>query len=239
MDAFVGASRYEPECENFKRLRRSLWRGNNTIGFIQKLPKLLLIALVLLGSGHARGTSTILVYGDSLSAAYGIAQKDGWVSLLEKRLKERQQNHIVANASISGETSSGGASRIAAALATHRPRIVIVALGANDGLRGLPLGQFHDNLAAIIRASRKAGSRVLVVGMRMPPNYGPKYTRDFEQVYQALAQEFKVPLVPFLLEGVAGKRELFLEDNLHPTARAQPIILENVWSILAPMLKSS
>ncbi|MBI4293198.1 MAG: arylesterase [Betaproteobacteria bacterium] len=200
---------------------------------------LVLIALALLGSGHARGASTILVYGDSLSAAYGIAQKDGWVALLDKRLKERQHNYIVANASISGETSSGGASRIAAALATHRPRIVIVALGANDGLRGLPLGQLHDNLAAIVRASRKAGSRVLIAGMRMPPNYGPQYTRDFEQVYRALAREFKVPLAPFLLEGVAGKRELFLDDNLHPTAQAQPLILENVWRALAPMLKSS
>jgi acyl-CoA thioesterase-1 len=201
--------------------------------------RLLLIALALLGSGYARGASTILVYGDSLSAAYGIAQKDGWVALLERRLTEHQHDYIVANASISGETSSGGASRIAAALATHRPRIVIVALGANDGLRGLPLGQLHDNLAAIVRAARKAGSRVLIAGMRMPPNYGPRYTRDFEQVYRALAREFKIPLVPFLLEGIAGKRELFLDDNLHPTAQAQPAILENVWRALAPMLKSS
>ncbi|MBI2318519.1 MAG: arylesterase [Betaproteobacteria bacterium] len=198
---------------------------------------ILLIALALLGSGRACAAVAILVYGDSLSAAYGIAQKDGWVALLEKRLKEQRLDYSVANASISGETSSGGASRIAAALATHRPRILILALGANDGLRGLPLDQLRDNLGAIIRAARKAGARVLLAGMRMPPNYGPQYTRGFEQVYGSLAREHKVPLAPFLLESIAGKRELFLEDNLHPNAQAQPIILETVWRGLAPMLK--
>jgi len=237
VDTFIGTSPHGRGCGIFKRSRRSIWRGNDKTGRVRILPALLLTALALLGSAHACGAPAILVFGDSLSAAYGIAQKDGWVALLEKRLEQQRRNYSVANASISGETSSGGASRIAAALATHHPRIVIVALGANDGLRGLPVGQLHDNLAAIVRASRKAGSRVLIVGMRMPPNYGPQYTRDFEQVYRALARELKVPLVPFLLEGVAGKRELFLDDNLHPTAQAQPIILENVWRGLAPMLK--
>lgn len=201
------------------------------------MTRILLIALALCSSWPAFGAPAILVYGDSLSAAYGIAQKDGWVALLEKRLAQQHRNYSVANASISGETSSGGASRISAALTAHRPRVVILALGANDGLRGLPVAQLHENLAAIIGASRKAGSRVLLVGIRMPPNYGAQYTREFEQVYKTLAREHKLPLVPFLLEGVSGKRELFLDDNLHPTAQAQSILLENVWQGLAPLLK--
>ncbi len=190
-----------------------------------------------MSAGLAHAGPAILVYGDSLSAAYGIAQKEGWVALLEQRLRQKQSDYTVANASISGETSSGGASRIAAALAQHRPRIVILALGANDGLRGLPVTQLRDNLAAIIRAAQKAGSRVLLVGMRMPPNYGPQYTREFELAYAALAKRHKTAFVPFLLEGVAGKRDNFLDDNLHPTAAVQPIILSNVWAGLAPLLK--
>ena len=185
----------------------------------------------------AQAGPAILVYGDSLSAAYGIARNQGWVTLLEERLRQKHLDYTVLNASISGETSSGGASRIAAALAQHRPGIVILALGANDGLRGLPVAQLRDNLTAVLRAVQKTGSRVLLVGMRMPPNYGPQYTREFEQVYASLAKQFKVRLVPFLLEGVAGNRDLFLEDNLHPTAKAQPLILENVWKGLAPLLK--
>ena len=197
----------------------------------------LLIALALLGSGIAHAGPTLLVYGDSLSAAYGIGQKEGWVALLEERLRQKRLDYTVANASISGETSSGGASRIASTLARYQPRIVIVALGANDGLRGLPLAQLRDNLAAIVRAAQQAGARVLLVGMRMPPNYGPKYTRDFEQIYSALSRRHKTAFVPFLIEGVAGRREFFLDDNLHPTAPAQPIILENVWRGLAPLLR--
>ena len=185
----------------------------------------------------AQAGPTLLVYGDSLSAAYGIARNQGWVTLLEERLRQRRLDYTVVNASISGETSSGGASRIAAALAQHRPGIVILALGANDGLRGLPVAQLRENLAAVLRAARKTGSRVLLVGMRMPPNYGPRYTQEFEQVYASLAKQFKLRLVPFLLDGVAGNRDLFLEDNLHPTAKAQPAILENIWKGLAPLLK--
>ncbi len=196
-----------------------------------------MIALALMGSGLACAAPALLVYGDSLSAAYGIGQKEGWVALLEERLRQKRIDYTVANASISGETSSGGASRIAATLARYRPRITIVALGANDGLRGLPVAQLRDNLAAIVGAAKKAGSRVLLVGMRMPPNYGPKYTREFAQVYSELARRQKAELVPFLLEGIAGRREMFQDDNLHPTAAAQPIILENVWKGLAPLLK--
>ncbi len=195
-----------------------------------------MIALALMSSGIACAAPTLLVFGDSLSAAYGIGQKEGWVALLEERLRRERKDYTVANASISGETSSGGASRIAAALTRHRPGITIVALGANDGLRGLPIAQLRSNLAAIVAAARKAGSRVLLVGMRMPPNYGQKYTREFEQVFSEVARRQKAAFVPFMLEGIAGRREMFLDDNLHPTAAAQPIILENVWKGLAPLL---
>ena len=197
----------------------------------------LLLALALLGPGLAHAGATLLVYGDSLSAAYGIGQKQGWVTLLEERLRRKHFDYTVANASISGETSSGGASRIAATLAQHRPRIVILALGANDGLRGLPVTQMRDNLAAIVRAAQKAGSRVLLVGMKMPPNYGPQYTRELEQAYATLARRYKTAFVPFLLDGIAGKRDNFLDDNLHPTAQVQPFILENVWKGLEPLLR--
>jgi acyl-CoA thioesterase-1 len=207
-----------------------------TMGNLVSLLRKFLLVLALLGCGLAQAGPTILVFGDSLSAAYGISRQDGWVTLLQERLRQKRLDYTVANASVSGETTSGGASRIAATLAAHKPVIVVVALGANDGLRGLPLGQMRENLAAIIRAAQKSGSRVLLVGMQMPPNYGPQYTRDYAQVFAALARRFKCALVPFLLEGVAGNRELLLEDNLHPTAQAQPIVLENVWRGLAPML---
>jgi len=185
----------------------------------------------------AWAASTILVYGDSLSAAYGLSQDAGWATLLQARLKQKGMNYTVANASISGETTSGGAARIAEALKAHQPRVVIVALGANDGLRGLPLEQMRANLGNIVRASQKARSRVLLVGMRMPPNYGEIYTREFAQVYADLAREYKTAFAPFLLEGMAERRELFQADNIHPTAQAQPVLLDNVWKALAPLLK--
>lgn len=201
-----------------------------------------MLALVLVTTsaglaGHANAGPTLLVYGDSLSAAYGIAQKESWVTLLEQRLRQQHFDYTVANASISGETSSGGASRIAATLAQHRPRVVILALGSNDGLRGLPVAQMRDNLTAIIRAAQKTGSRVLLVGMKMPPNYGPHYSREFEQAFAALAKRHQTGFVPFLLEGIAGRRDNFLDDNLHPTGKVQPLILENLWGGLAPLLR--
>ena len=180
---------------------------------------------------------TILVYGDSLSAAYGLSQDAGWSSLLQAKLKQEGLDYTVVNASISGETSSGGAARIGEALKAHRPKLVIVALGANDGLRGLPLAQMRANLAKIVRASQKGRSRVLLVGMRLPPNYGASYTRQFEQVYADVAREYKTAFTPFLLEGMAERRELFQPDNIHPTAAAQPVLLDNVWKALAPMLR--
>jgi len=180
---------------------------------------------------------TILVYGDSLSAAYGLSQNAGWPALLQARLRQKGMDYTVTNASISGETTSGGAARIAEVLKTHQPKLVVVALGANDGLRGLPPAQMRANLATIVRASREAKCRVLLVGMRLPPNYGEAYTRQFARVYVDLAREYKTALAPFLLEGVAEQRELFQEDNLHPTAEAQPLILDTIWKALAPMLK--
>lgn len=180
---------------------------------------------------------TILVYGDSLSAAYGLSQDAGWPALLQARLKQKAMDYTVQNASISGETTSGGAARIAQTLSAHPPKVIIVALGANDGLRGLPLAQMRANLAQIVRASQKVKSRVLLVGMRLPPNYGETYTRPFAEIYVDLAREYKTALAPFLLEGMAEQRELFQSDNLHPTAQAQPIILDTIWKALAPLLK--
>lgn len=196
----------------------------------------LAIASVLPATQAAASRGTLLVYGDSLSAAYGISQKDGWPSLLQERLRKSALDYTVANASISGETSSGGASRIAAALVQHKPRITIIALGANDGLRGLPVAQLRDNLATIIRAAQKAGSKVVLVGMRMPPNYGAAYTQGFENTFVQLARQFRLPLAPFLLDGVADKQALFQPDQLHPLAEAQPLLLDNVWKALRPLL---
>lgn len=203
-------------------LRRSLVVGLMCLLFLPQL---------------ARAGGTILVYGDSLSAAYGLAQDAGWASLMQARLIQERLDYTVANASISGETSSGGAARIAAALKTHKPKVVILALGANDGLRGLPLAEMRANLAKVVRASQKAGSGVLLVGMRLPPNYGEAYTRQFAQVYADLAREHKTALVPHLLQGMDQQRELFQADNLHPTAAAQPILLDNVWKALLPLLR--
>ena len=180
---------------------------------------------------------TVLVYGDSLSAAYGLSQDAGWATLLQARLRQAGMDYTVTNASISGETTSGGAARIAAALKAHKPRVIIVALGANDGLRGLPPEQLRANLAKIVGQSQRAKARVLLVGMRMPPNYGETYTRQFEQVYARVAHEHKTALVPYLLQGVDQWRDLFQSDNMHPTAEAQPLLLENVWKALVPLLK--
>ncbi len=181
--------------------------------------------------------ATILIFGDSLSAAYGIAQDHGWASLLDARLKREKRNYSVANASISGETTSGGLSRMKQALDKHKPAITILELGANDGLRGLPVATMRKNLDEMIRLAQAAGSRVVLVGVRMPPNYGAEYNRAFEAAFTELAKERKTGLVPFFFEGFAEKREFYQPDNLHPTAAAQPMLLENVWKALKPMLK--
>jgi len=180
---------------------------------------------------------SILVFGDSLSAAYGIAQARGWVSLLAERVKREHPDYIVVNASISGDTASGGAARIAKSLQQHRPAVLILELGANDGLRGLPIAQMKQNLGRIIEQAQKAGARVLLVGMKLPPNYGPEYTEAFEAAFGELAKRHKTALVPFLLEDFATKPELFQPDRIHPTEGAQPLMLERVWKALQPLLR--
>src|SRR5437773_1010233 len=196
----------------------------------------ILFVVLLACSGTGLAAPTILVYGDSLSAAYGIPQNAGWVALLGERLKQTKSNYTVVNASISGETSAGGAARIDAALAETRPAIVIVELGANDGLRGLPIAQMKTNLTAIVRAAKRRGARVILVGMLLPPNYGAQYGNAFRAAFREVARDERVPLVPFLLEGVPNEREMFQADNLHLVAEAQPILLKNVWRGLAAMV---
>jgi acyl-CoA thioesterase-1 len=198
---------------------------------------LFFILLASSGAGFCAEKS-ILVFGDSLSAAYGIAQARGWVALLAERLKRERPDYSVVNASISGETTAGGAARISKALAQHKPAIVILELGANDGLRGLPLEQMKQNLASMIEQAQKAGARVLLVGMKLPPNYGPEYTRAFDSAYPELAKRYKTALIPFLLEDFAEKMELFQPDRIHPTEEAQPLMMERVWKALQPLLKS-
>ena len=177
----------------------------------------------------------ILVVGDSLSAAYGMAQSEGWVALLQARLRETGHPHRVVNASISGETSGGARSRMVALLLRWQPAVVILELGGNDGLQGLSLARLQDNLAAMIELSRGHGAQVLLVGMRLPPNYGP-YSRAFARVYQTLAQRYDVAFVPFLLEGLADDLSMFQPDGIHPTRNAQPRILDNVWPVLRDLL---
>lgn len=192
------------------------------------------LGLLLLGQMAQAGT--VLVVGDSISAAFGMDTQQGWVHLLDERLKTEGFEHDVVNASISGDTSAGGAARLPALLAEHAPDLVIVELGGNDGLRGLPPSQLQQNLASMIDASREAGAKVLLLGMRIPPNYGERYTTAFAKVYDDLADEKTVPLVPFLLEGVGGIDTLMQDDGVHPAVEAQPLLLENVWPTLKPLL---
>jgi acyl-CoA thioesterase-1 len=180
---------------------------------------------------------TILVLGDSLSAGYGIKPAQGWVALLEQRLRDQGYGYRVVNASVSGETSGGGLQRLPRTLELHQPAVVIVELGANDGLRGLSVPLTRDNLTKIVTESKQAGARVLLIGMRLPPNYGPRYTNDFMKMYRDVATGSKVSLVPFLLQSVALNPELMQDDGLHPTAPAQPALLDTVWPQLKPLLK--
>jgi len=185
----------------------------------------------------AWGAQKILVLGDSLSASYGLAQTNGWVSLLQQRLAAEKFSHQVINASISGETTSGGLYRIDALIKSHQPQVVILALGANDGLRGLSLEATQSNLEAMIRRAKKNRAQVLLIGMRLPPNYGPAYTEKFHRLYEQLALKYRTQRVPFLLAPIAGKRDYFQADGLHPTAEAQPLLLDTVWPVLMPMLQ--
>lgn len=178
----------------------------------------------------------MLVYGDSLSAAYGMPERRGWVALLEVRLKREHPDYSVANASISGETTAGGLARFARVLEREKPAVVILELGANDGLRGLPVAQMKKNLSAMIEQAQKAHARVLLVGVRMPPNYGEAYASAFERAFKELAKLHRTALVPFLFEGFADKLELFQADRIHPNEAAQAAMLKNVWGALRPLL---
>jgi acyl-CoA thioesterase-1 len=195
-----------------------------------------LLLLVLTAVAPAHAARTILVFGDSLSAGYGLPTGSGWVSLLQQRLKRDRLDYAVVNASISGETTLGGRNRIAAALAEHQPAVVIVQLGGNDGLRGNSIEETRRNLIAIVEASRKAGAKVLVVGMRIPPNYGQVYTRRFEALFAEVARQQNASLVPFMLQGFADKREWFQSDGIHPAVEAQPRILDNIYRRLRALL---
>lgn len=192
------------------------------------------LGLLLLAQNAAAGT--LLVVGDSISAAFGLETRQGWVSLLAQRLQREAPQWRVVNASVSGDTSAGGLARLPALLENHRPRLVLIELGGNDGLRGQPPLQLRQNLAGMIARSRESGAEVVLLGMRLPPNYGPRYATAFEQVYLDLARVERVPLVPFFLEGVGGVEGLMQADGIHPVAEAQPILLENLWPTLQPLL---
>jgi acyl-CoA thioesterase-1 len=196
----------------------------------------LLLFALLFSNAPALAARTILVFGDSLSAGYGIRPEQAWPALLDKRLAEKRLDYNVANVSISGETTAGGRARLPEALRRHKPSVVVIALGANDGLRGLPLTQMRDNLSAMLDAAQAAGARTLLVGMRLPPNYGP-YASEFAKSFEDTAKRKKSALLEFLLAPVAANPAYFLADNLHPTAEAQPLILDNVWPGLQPLLK--
>ncbi len=193
-----------------------------------------------LGAQAQAKPEVILVVGDSLSAEYGLARGSGWVALLDKRLRSEKLGAQVVNASISGDTTSGGRSRLAALLKQHAPKVVVLELGGNDALRGLPLAMTQDNLASMVRAAKATGAKVLVAGMQMPPNYGKRYGDDFAALFATTAQREGVALVPFLLKGVAdapNAEAWFQADRIHPTAAAQPRMLDNVWPVLKPLLR--
>lgn len=191
------------------------------------------------GKAASASTRRILVLGDSLSAEYGLARGSGWVALLEQRLRAQKLSAEVINASISGDTTSGGRSRLPALLTQHKPTHLIVELGGNDALRGLPLKMTRENLAAIVQAGKAAGAKVMLVGMQIPPNMGASYARDFENSFKTVAQDERVPLQPFLLAGVADRADAadwFQGDRIHPLAKAHPVMLDNVWKVLHPLL---
>jgi len=193
-------------------------------------------ALLLAGLAHAGPAPVLVIVGDSLSAGYGLPAGQGWVDLLQSKLASERYPHRVVNASISGDTTAGGRARIDALLAQHAPEIVVIELGGNDGLRGGNLKAMRDNLDYMLTAARQAKAKVLLIGMQLPPNYGPQYTRRFDAVYADLAQTQQAPLVPSLVEGFGERLELFQPDRIHPVAAAQPRMLDNVWPKLQPLL---
>ena len=196
----------------------------------------LIFAFVATSPGSAGERGIVLVLGDSLSAGYGLEREQGWVHLLEERLNATHPAYTVVNASISGDTSRGGAVRLPKLLERQQVAVAIVELGGNDGLRGIRLGKTRGHLSAIVEQLKAEGVRVLLAGMQIPPNLGPRYTREFAAIYPELAAAHEIALVPFLLDGVAGDGALMQADGIHPTAKAQPRLLENVWPHLEPLL---
>jgi acyl-CoA thioesterase-1 len=180
---------------------------------------------------------TLLVYGDSLSAFYGIEQEQGWVNLLKSKLRSEKLPVDVVNGSVSGETTTGGLARLPAMLDSYQPELLILELGGNDGLRGLPLDLMRENLASMIDLAKASGAEVILTGIQIPPNYGPRYTAPFFEIYSALAKQKLLPLVPFLIDGIPQQPELMQNDGIHPRAEAQSMILDNVWPILKPQLE--
>ena len=202
--------------------------------------KRLFVLLVLGLAGYSAGAETpaILVFGDSISAGYGLAHVEtGWVEMLRTKLKSEGYGYQVVNASVSGETTAGGVARLPRALSLHHPQIVIIELGGNDGLRALPIPQMRANLMQMADLAAAAGAKVLLLGMRIPPNYGPEYTEQFRTTFTDVAHQDKVPVVPFLLEGIALTPDLVQGDGIHPNELGQPILLANVWPTLKPLLK--
>lgn len=198
----------------------------------------MLTVLFFLASCAHSAPKTVLVLGDSLSVEYGIARGTGWVALLENQIKSDKISAKVVNASITGDTTNGGKNRLPALLEKHKPSVVMIELGGNDGLRGLPLNTIESNLRAIIATAKEAKAKVLLVGMQLPPNYGQEYGAQFAAMYARVANDTKSALVPFLLAGFGDKPHMFKPDGIHPTAEAQPLILANVWPHLKPLLKS-
>ncbi len=196
-----------------------------------------LLAILLFIVACYAQAGTVLVLGDSLSAGYGLEPGQGWVSLLQQRLEQRGLEHTVVNASISGDTTAGGLARLDAALDQHRPDWLLLQLGANDGLRGLPLEAMQRNLDEMVMRAAQRGIKVVLIGMQIPPNYGRVYTERFATVYQELAAQHQLPLVPFLMERVALDPALIQADQLHPNAAAQPLLLDTVWPLLEPLLR--
>ncbi|TYQ20029.1 UNVERIFIED_ORG: acyl-CoA thioesterase-1 [Zoogloea ramigera] len=195
------------------------------------------LMVAVAASAHS-APKTVLVLGDSLSAEYGLARGTGWVALAEKKVKDQKLDAEIVNASVSGETTSGGRSRLPALLTRHKPALVVIELGANDGLRGLPVAAAQANLKAMADTAGKSGAKVMLVGMRIPPNYGRDYSDKFYAMYGTLSRELKAPLVPFMLDGVAEKTEMFQPDRLHPLAEAHPTILNNIWPVLEKSIKA-
>lgn len=204
---------------------------------IDRLRRVLLLCLILCAPAAYSASKTLLVLGDSISAEYGLPRDSGWVNLLQKRLSDDKLPVTVINASISGETTAGGLTRLPALLQQHKPAVLIIELGGNDGLRGLSLAATQSNLREMIRSADRIGARVLLLGMRVPPNYGPDYSKRFAAMYQGLARERNVKLVPFLFTGLEDTERFFQQDRIHPNQRAQTVMLENVWPSLRSLLK--